>query len=113
MDISFAVDEVMDDDDWVAVADAVSVGWLSFLKNGFLLSLLEGKELRGAEATGGLVVAGDSVKACLEVVSDSFGCMLSSLERTWLFVGVVPCGVISCGPSSSEESSSPRLSSCN
>lgn len=53
---------------------------MSFLKNGFLLSLYD-EEVCEAVAAGGLVVTGDSVVADLEGIDDSIGCVLPSLER--------------------------------
>jgi len=89
-----------------------SLDWLSFLKNGFFVSVSAAGcagVARGGLLTGGVGSGGGS--GGIDVGADVGD--TASRDKTRLLVGVVSCGVVSCGPSSSDESSSSRLSSCN
>ena len=46
-------------------------------------------------AGGGLVGGSDAAGVGIDGGEVADGCMLSSLDNTWLFVGVVSCGVCS------------------
>ena len=83
------------------------------LKNGFFEPESVGGATGSEGTEGGLICGAEWGAVSGEAIAGSEQWELVSLERTWLFVGVVSCGVISCGPSSSEELSSSRLSNCN
>ena len=87
--------------DETAGADG-SLGWLIFLKNGFFVSepYEEGTSAGGGGAVGaegglcilaggGLVGGSDAAGVAIDGGEVSGGCMLLSLDNTWLFVGVV------------------------
>jgi hypothetical protein len=100
--------DVIDGVDREGVGAFDSFDWLSFLKNGFFVSLLYadgGREVTVAVA-GGIVVA--NVGSVSDTATDRLDIgREGSSARIWLLIGVVSRA------SSSDESSSPKLSSCN